>query len=91
MLRSHQRTRAALSSELRELKGFGGVQAAWESSHSLSRGKGLRLKLRIEPGELIDLPWEFLYAKATRRFVALSTRTPLLRYIELEAPRRGST
>jgi hypothetical protein len=98
MLRSQQRTRAALSSELRELKAFGGelydalfqhaLQAAYERSHNLalSRGRGLRLKLRIEPGELIDLPWEFLYDKATRRFVALSTRTPLLRYVELDTP-----
>ncbi|MFQ5858639.1 MAG: CHAT domain-containing protein [Anaerolineae bacterium] len=98
MLRSRQRTRAALSSELRELKAFGGdlfdalfnnaIRGVYDSSRNLAltQGKGLRLKLRIEPGELIDLPWEFLYDKAARRFVALSTRTPVVRYVELEAP-----
>ncbi len=98
MLRSRQRTRAALSSELRELKAFGGdlfdalfrdaVGAAFDTSQNLalSRGKGLRLKLRIEPGELIDLPWELLYDKTARRFVALSARTPMVRYVEVEAP-----
>ncbi|MFQ5856434.1 MAG: CHAT domain-containing protein, partial [Anaerolineae bacterium] len=98
MLRSRQRTRAALSSELRELKAFGSdlfdalfrgaVRAAYGSSRNLalSQNKGLRIKLRIEPGELIDLPWEFLYDKAARRFVALSARTPLVRYVELESP-----
>lgn len=98
MLRSRQRTRAALASELRELRTFGSelfdalfhgsIRAAYDSSRNLafSRGKGLRLKLRIEPPELIDVPWEFIYERSARRFVALSARTPLVRYVELETP-----
>jgi len=94
MLRSRERTRAALESELREIKTFGGelfealfqgpVRSCYESSFrmAISQNKGLRIKLRIEPPELASLPWEFLYDKRTHRFLSLSIRTVLVRYIE---------
>jgi formylglycine-generating enzyme required for sulfatase activity len=46
-------------------------------------GKGLRLKLRIGDSQLAALPWEFLYDVRFDHYLALSQRTPLLRYLEL--------
>ena len=46
-------------------------------------GKGLRLKLRIEPPELAALPWEFLYDGRRADFVSLSTTTPIVRDLGL--------
>ena len=46
-------------------------------------GKGLRIKLRIQDPVLAALPWEFLYDQRVDRYLALSQRTPLLRYLEL--------
>ena len=95
MLRSRERTRAALAQELRRIRKFGGdlfdalfkddIRSCYEASLRLaySQGKGLRIKLRIEPPELMDVPWEFLYEKKARKFLALSIRTTLVRYIEL--------
>ncbi|HLE14245.1 MAG TPA: CHAT domain-containing protein [Anaerolineales bacterium] len=48
---------------------------------------GLRLRLRLEGApELADLPWEYLYDGPD--FLALSTMTPLVRYIDLPSPPR---
>lgn len=47
------------------------------------QGKGLRLKLRIQPPGLASLPWEFMYDARAAEYVCLSTQTPLVRYIEL--------
>lgn len=49
-------------------------------------GKGLRLKLRIQDPALAALPWEFLYDQRFNHYLALSQRTPLLRYLELPRP-----
>lgn len=51
-------------------------------------GKGLRLKLRIQDAHLAALPWEFLYDQRFDHYLALSQRTPLLRYLELPRPLR---
>ncbi|MFQ6059520.1 MAG: CHAT domain-containing protein, partial [Anaerolineae bacterium] len=95
MLRSRLRTRAALAKELRRIRKFGGdlfdalfkddIRSCYEASLRLaySQGKGLRLKLRLEPPDLADVPWEFLYDKGGRKFLALSIRTTLVRYLEL--------
>jgi hypothetical protein len=50
-------------------------------------GKGLRLRLRLTdaPG-LAGVPWEYLYSSSNDRFLALSSWTPLVRYLDL--PRR---
>lgn len=49
-------------------------------------GKGLRLKLRIQPPELAALPWEFLYDSRQADYISLSNKTPLVRYLELPQP-----
>lgn len=54
------------------------------------KGKGLRIRLRVDAPELSALPWEYCYAD---EFLALKRDTPLVRYIpqpfagqELDAP-----
>jgi formylglycine-generating enzyme required for sulfatase activity len=49
---------------------------------------GLRIQLRLaqDAAELADWPWEYLYSRDLRRFIALSVHTPLTRYADL--PRR---
>jgi hypothetical protein len=48
------------------------------------QGKGLRIRLRLnDVPELADLPWEYLYNPALNRFLVLSNKTPLVRYLEL--------
>jgi formylglycine-generating enzyme required for sulfatase activity len=51
------------------------------------RGKGLRVRLRLEPPELAALPWEYAYDAEADFFLALSPEVPLVRYV----PMRGST
>lgn len=50
--------------------------------------RGLRIRLRLtETPELADLPWEFLFDSGVQRdFVALSDRTPIVRYPQLPRP-----
>jgi tetratricopeptide (TPR) repeat protein len=66
----------------------GDVRTRYEMSLSEARrqGKGLRLKLRIQPSELTVLPWEFLYDAERDRYPALSSNTPLVRYLDLPQP-----
>src|SRR5262245_12006315 len=47
------------------------------------QGRGLRLKLRIQPPELAALPWEFLYDSRQGEYLCLSRSTPIVRYLEL--------
>ena len=56
--------------------------------HDARRGDcGLRIKLRLtDVPELADIPWEFLYDG--HDFLALSTDTPLVRYLDLPRPPR---
>ncbi len=50
---------------------------------------GLRIRLRLAGvPELANLPWEYLYLKSQNRFVALSVRTPIVRYVDLPQPPR---
>jgi hypothetical protein len=47
-------------------------------------GPGLRIRLRLnEVPELAGLPWEYLYDAKGLGFLALSARTPVVRYLEL--------
>src|SRR5215211_4247104 len=66
----------------------GDVRTRYEMSLSEARrqGKGLRLKLRIQPSELAVLPWEFLYDVERDRYPCLSSNTPLVRYLDLPQP-----
>lgn len=47
----------------------------------LGPDEGLRVRLRIEPPELHELPWECCYDAETGGFIALDPRTPLVRYL----------
>lgn len=52
-------------------------------------GCGLRIKLRLgEAPELMNLPWEFLFHPSQQRFLALSSETTLVHYLDL--PRKAS-
>jgi len=51
------------------------------------RDKPLRLRLHVDDPHLAGLPWEYLFdAHQTRRFVALSPTTLLVRFIEWAEP-----
>jgi hypothetical protein len=67
---------APLSGELRSCYDVSQREAA-------RLGKGLRLKLHIQPAELAALPWEFLYDPREEEYVCLSRTTPIVRYLDL--------
>jgi len=48
------------------------------------RRAGLRLRLRLNAPDLIDLPWEYLYLPSLDRFFVLGIETPVVRYLELQ-------
>jgi hypothetical protein len=50
------------------------------------QGRILRLKLNIQPPELVALPWEYLYDPGSAGFVNLSRTTSLVRYLEPPKP-----
>ena len=66
----------------------GDIRTAYDRSRQLTSGaaEGLRLKLRILAPELLTVPWEFLFDARSQEFVALSRRTPVMRYLELLLP-----
>lgn len=69
-----------------------GVRLSFERSldEASIRDVGLRIRLRlVDAPELADLPWEYLYDPGRRRFLCLSYRTPLVRYLELSDPPRA--
>lgn len=50
---------------------------------------GLRVRLRLaDCPDLAELPWEYLYDRDARRFLALSQWTPVVRYLEMSNPIR---
>lgn len=62
-------------------------QSLVEARHA---GCDLRIKLRLsETPELMDLPWEYLFYPAQQRFLALSSQTTLVHYLDL--PRKAPT
>jgi tetratricopeptide (TPR) repeat protein len=48
-----------------------------------NRRAGLRIKLRLEAPELINVPWEYLYDASLGRFLALFENTPIVRYVDI--------
>ena len=87
------------SPEMKAAKAFGAklfdavftgeVFALWRTSFNFAaaQNKGLRLRLRLtETPELLDLPWEFLYDSTRSQFVALLTKTPVVRFMDLPTP-----
>jgi formylglycine-generating enzyme required for sulfatase activity len=95
VLRSKMPTRRAEAPEVTQMKDFGAdlfralfaeeMRACYAQSQAIVRqqGKGLRLKLRLDPS-LEGLPWEFLYSQERRDFVTLSRYNPIVRYTELK-------
>ncbi len=94
--RARRGVRRLESPEMQAAKQFGGklfdavfagdVRGALRASLDMAniQGAGLRVRLHLFGApELADLPWEFLYNSSLNRFLALSGRTPLVRYIEL--------
>ena len=63
----------------------GEVRGCFRSSldKANQQGAGLRIRLRLDAQELTDTPWEYLYNQASERFLCLSVRTPLVRYLDL--------
>lgn len=61
------------------------VRLCFASSKNEARnqGAGLRLKIRLDAPELINIPWEFLYDPSLGRFLGLFEDTPIVRYIEM--------
>jgi hypothetical protein len=58
---------------------------------SLDAAKASKLRIRLqfdEVPEIAELPWEYLYSRDLDRFLALSTQTPLVRYVALAQPER---
>jgi hypothetical protein len=61
-------------------------------SEATAQRAGLRIRLRLsDTPELAELPWEFLYDKTRNRFLCLSDRTPLVRFLEVPDPPRPLT
>ena len=98
---SRRRTRGPGRPESAPLKDFGGklygavfqdeLRDILQRSLSLTSTQhtGLRLRLRLaDTPELAEVPWEFLYDSRHNRFLALSRRTPLVRYLDLPDPPR---
>ncbi len=46
---------------------------------AVPRGKGVRLRLVVYPPYLASVPWEFLFDKERRQFLALDRNTPIVR------------
>jgi len=70
------------------------ILACWRGSlnEALRADAGLRIRLRLTgTPELADLPWEFLFNPAQRRFLSISSTTPLVRYLEMPEPIRPLT
>lgn len=64
----------------------GGVQNCLQRSLDAARsqGRGVRLRLRLSDAPaLTDLPWEFLFDTNHSHFLAYSTATPIVRYLDL--------
>ena len=64
----------------------GDVLATFEVSRREARqaGGGMRLKLRVAPPELAALPWEYLFDTRRGDYLAVSSATPLVRYVPLQ-------
>lgn len=64
----------------------GDVRTAFRMSldHATTTDRGLRIRLRLKKaGELAVLPWEYLYSESLGRYLVLSTKTPIVRYLDL--------
>jgi hypothetical protein len=62
------------------------IAGRYAQSLGMAGDDGLRVRLRIDPAELQLLPWEYLHNPETGQFLALSRRTPLVRYVARPQP-----
>lgn len=60
-------------------------QRSFDAAQQKEQWLRLRLRLKNAP-DLAGLPWEFLYSSSLNRFLALSRRTPVVRYFDLPEP-----
>lgn len=86
-----------MQADLDEIKSFGArlFQAVFQgeilsylrrSQDEVERrgAEGLRIRLLLtDVPELAELPWEYLYDPASDQFLSLSTKTPIVRYLDL--------
>jgi hypothetical protein len=64
----------------------GELRACLRASHedAIRQGKGLRIRIHpVSAPELADVPWEYLFHGSLNRFLALSTDTPIVRYLDI--------
>ncbi len=57
----------------------GEIMLAWFRSERLARAEGavgIRLRLRVDASSIARLPWELLYDRRSRSFIARSYRGP---------------
>ncbi len=95
---TRRRTRRISSPEMEVARQFGSklfqavfgddLRACFISSQNEARrqGVGLRLKLRLEAPELVNIPWEYLYDTSLCRFLAQFKHTPIVRYLDVREP-----
>lgn len=95
LLRSSSIARQILPPELQSVQDMGKdffnalfcgeVRSRYDVTQTIAReqNKGLRVRLRIQSGELSALPWEYLYDPRVSEYVCLSTSTPLVRYLDV--------
>lgn len=57
-------------------------------ARAAATGRGVRLRLELEPAELSALPWEFLYDDNTGIFLANDVQTPVSRYVDVPLSKR---
>ena len=98
LLRSGGRHRQVVSSEEQAAQDFGkalfqavfpgDVRSCFDRSleRAQAQGKGLRIRLRIQPPDLAALPWEYLYDSRQAEYLCLSQNTPIVRYMETLQP-----
>ncbi len=70
-----------------------GIEDVYRASlgYARAQGKGLRIRLRIEPPEIGVIPWEYLYDELNDFFLGVSPETPITRYIPVPEPPRPIT
>jgi hypothetical protein len=68
-----------------------GIRDHYKARYFAAVGKnsGIRLRLELdEVPELVVLPWELLFDQEAYQFLALSEKTPVVRYLGVSAPTR---
>jgi hypothetical protein len=88
-------TRRSLTAEEQTVQDFGrslfeailigkvGTNYYRSMDQAQQQGKGLRLRLHVQPPNLTVLPWEFLYDPDRGEYLCFSRDTPIVRYTDL--------